>query len=600
MSSLHKSAAEASIYVVLALVAVSPGLSDASQVIGDGVDMYGTFWFYWWAGHSLASGVDPGFTELMFHPYGKDIFAHTGGNFIDALASLPFQWVWGVPNYQPWFIAAVMLGNAWAFRRLLVGLHVVGLPCVVATCLWMLNPYVLFELLTGRITQAFLIFLPLAIHHFLRIPQGSPRDAVLAGVYTALQAWTYWFMGGFMALGFVVLATGQIVGKESSVKDGIKGWFVAASSCLALVAPALWLMVQRTGQGDVPGLGQANGWTGFWRGLDGVDLPRLHGWLLNEQSGVLFFGHPFWFGLACLVVFSPQISRRWGLYVLAALAFAVGPSLTVVGQEPIPMPHYLWAYHFVPFFERLWFPYRWIGMAFFGVCLGMGLILHSRKEALGKLLPFVSVALIGLGIMSQVRAGAFPLKTRTWEVPESLREVGRRGGGIIEIPMMVPRASLMYQSVHQQPLFGGMGENAPIFWPRGFKHQMGNHFIRALRQAVRTHSGPHSYIQADVAALQQTGMRWVILDRDAQMNVVQKASWWALKPELRRATSTRTVAVLTDMMGPPVAVDEHLVVWDLEKGQPFSGALAPTEERIKSEAWLGEFWSSYESNLGEP
>ena len=43
----------------------------------------------------------------------------------------------------------------------------------------MLNPYVMFELLTGRITQAFLVFLPLAFHHFMQMGHGRRRDAAV-------------------------------------------------------------------------------------------------------------------------------------------------------------------------------------------------------------------------------------------------------------------------------------------------------------------------------------------------------------------------------------------------------------------------------------
>ena len=112
--------------VVLAVGAVAPALAGGPSYIGDGVDVYGTFWFYGWVAHCMETGTSPGFTDWMFHPYGKDIFAHTGGNVVDAIASLPFQKLFGTPGYQPPFIIAVLLLNAWAFKRLLHGLGING------------------------------------------------------------------------------------------------------------------------------------------------------------------------------------------------------------------------------------------------------------------------------------------------------------------------------------------------------------------------------------------------------------------------------------------------------------------------------------------
>ena len=83
---------------LLAVGAVAPAIASGPAYVGDGIDVFGTFWFYGWVSHCLESGANPAFTDWMFHPYGKDIFAHTGGNLVDAVASIPFQWVFGTPG----------------------------------------------------------------------------------------------------------------------------------------------------------------------------------------------------------------------------------------------------------------------------------------------------------------------------------------------------------------------------------------------------------------------------------------------------------------------------------------------------------------------
>ena len=130
------------------------------HIIGDGVDMYGTFWFYWWISECLSTLTSPGFTDVMFHPLGKDIFAHTGNNFVDAVVAQPFQALLGFPRYQPVFVGVVLFVNALAMRplaRRVLGRGGAGLSWggFAAVLLWMANPFILFELMTGRLTQAF-------------------------------------------------------------------------------------------------------------------------------------------------------------------------------------------------------------------------------------------------------------------------------------------------------------------------------------------------------------------------------------------------------------------------------------------------------------
>ena len=86
--------------VGLAVGAVSACIGHPDLVIGDGVDLFGTFWFYWFIGDCIEHLRDPSFTVLMFHPLGKEIFAHTGDNFVDAVAAQPFRLLFGFPRYR--------------------------------------------------------------------------------------------------------------------------------------------------------------------------------------------------------------------------------------------------------------------------------------------------------------------------------------------------------------------------------------------------------------------------------------------------------------------------------------------------------------------
>jgi hypothetical protein len=129
-------ALEWSVYLSVAVVGVLPALLAGAHVVGDGVDLYGTLWFFWWIRDCVEHLRDPSFTDLFFFPLGKDIFAHTGNNFVDALVSVPFQWVFGFPHWQPVFTAVLLIGNAWTFRRLAHRVIGPGAGAFVATALW--------------------------------------------------------------------------------------------------------------------------------------------------------------------------------------------------------------------------------------------------------------------------------------------------------------------------------------------------------------------------------------------------------------------------------------------------------------------------------
>ena len=523
-------ALELSLYVAVALVAVSGALR-AGRVVGDGVDLYGTFWFYWWIADCVHHLRDPSFTTMMFYPLGKDIFAHTGDNFVDALFSTPFQAVFGFPDYEPWFVAFVMVGNALTFRVLARDLFKSRAAVVISTVLWQLCPVLLFELMCGRITQAFVWFLPLAVRSFLhvggvdaqaRLPGARPhgwrwRDPLLAGLFTGLQAWTYWFMGYFMALFFLWLAVVEL-GRRHHRLRRLGGWVLAGVAALAVVSPAVLLMHQRATSGLVPGLVPAQA------GL--LDTPahiannisqNLHGYSLLETHGQPVFHYWLW-GVGLLVAIVVARDRlRWVGGLVLTLAFAVGP-VVAWKDGTVLVPWYLVAYHVVPFFDRLWFPSRLTILSMLAATILLGQLV-DRFEGLRAAhlyrLPAMALPLflLGLNMVEQHRVLAFPLLSRDLTPPRVYRVIHDLGGGLIELPIGMSRPSIAWQPVHQQVTFGGMAENAPVFFPAGYKQRLGNSFINFLRTVTRDPSRQRSYSEQSQKALVDEGFRWVVLNR---------------------------------------------------------------------------------------
>jgi hypothetical protein len=79
------------------------------------VDFWGTQWFYWLLGRRVLAAEPFAHTDLIFHPWGKEVYLHTGGNVLDAFAALPFRYVLGpVVGYNA-FLAAILV-TSWPRR----------------------------------------------------------------------------------------------------------------------------------------------------------------------------------------------------------------------------------------------------------------------------------------------------------------------------------------------------------------------------------------------------------------------------------------------------------------------------------------------------
>jgi hypothetical protein len=606
-------------YALLALGAVAGALATPGHIVGDGVDLYGTFWFFWWIADCVANLRDPSFTDLMFHPLGKDIFAHTGNNFIDALVAVPFVQGIGFPRYQPVFVAFVLWGNALAFRPLARHVLGPGVGAWAATLLWQAAPFTLFEVMTGRITQAFLWFLPLAVLWFLRI--GEPpvaeggwrrrwelaRPSVLAGAFTALQAATYWFMGYFMALAFAWLALVALVRPDHPRRRLVLGWLGAGLTCVVLIAPAVLGMAGAVGAGDVPGLPESGGLLAKPTAVGNNVAATLHGYWLMETRGQPLFSTWVWGGGLVAAAAFGRDRLRWTGIVAATLFFALGPTLPIGGtpQEPTWSWPYLVAYNGLPFLDRLWFPYRLAVIAFLGVALGMGAAVQRLDGLRAARMPWLPAVvlpalLIGGNLAEQHRHLAFPLLHRDLTPPAVYGVIARERGALIELPIGLARISIAWQAVHGQPTFGGMAENAPVFWPPGFKQRFKNTLIRRLRQATREPSEVRTHKDRDRARLESEGFRWVVLDRQLVDSDVHRWPWSrrATPSEIERAPFL-TQARVTEALGDPVMVEGPLVVWDLLGGLDVPPDLRPTEDNLGTRTWEREDMPEYERHLRE-
>ena len=550
--------AELLVYLSVALYGVHRALLAPGHVVGEGPDLPGTLWFTWWTGEQLLGGGGFGRTTLFFHPLGKDVFAHTGSNVVDALLAQPFVVLFGFPDFQPVYVLAVLLANVLAFRAL--ALHV--LPsrgaAFAASLAWMLNPLVLFELTAGRLTQGFLVFLPLALLHFLRAHEGR-RHAVLAGVFTALQGYVYWFSGYALAFGLAWLATVALwTSRERAVL--VKRYLLAGAVAVVGVLPAVVPMVLKALDGAVPGLGEAVGIEGQFLGLDELEK-KAPAVLLTWGTGV---------PLLAWAVVGPG-RTRWLPFVLGLGVLGCGPD---VWLPDLRLPSVVWtAATALPFFERLWFPYRLFVVGSVGVALGVGFLASRWRHGW-----VLGLAVAAATLVEQGRLHIFPFATQDAEPPEVMRWLAQEhGGGILTLPFGEAHDAVLWQPSHGLPLFGGMGEGAETLWPPGYQERLDDPLVDALlaipdhpRRAAKT-------VAADaLEAFVDDGFRWVVLDREPIEPWARGVAEGSLKED-DRAMAVKRLSVL---LGPPTAVGGAWVVWDLWGRAVPPEHLAATDEHL--------------------
>ncbi len=566
------------VYIGVAMLAVCRGLP-AGRAVGDGVDLSGTLWHYGWLAHCLVTGQDPRVTDLMYHPVGKDLFAANGSNLVDAVAALPFVVLIGPIDGQAWFVALLLFLNAVTFRPLARHLLGSSVAVVAATLAWELNPYVLFELADGRPTQALLWFLPLAILAFLRLLEddGTRRHALLAGVFTAAQAWTYWFMGWFMAPVLGWLAVHGLWRSRSRLPVlGRLG--LAAGTCLALVAPAALAMARVGNPSGALGSGDAFQFPAKYAGTFPILGP---GPLTVDLPAVLL--------VVGLWLFLGPGRTRWLPVLLGAVVMAIGPRLGVGPHWPtLDMWPYQAAIAWLPFYERLWFPYRWMCMAMLPAALATGFVVQRIGGWWRRWEGPVALALTVLLGLSLSWASLLPLPTSHVAPPAVASWMGEQASGaVIHLPFGLNQRRLIWQLVAPLPAMGGLGEDATHQWPPGFEDHLDARNIDALLVAVRQPGRAPEWEAGYRAQFLDQGYRWVVLHRERvefdHRRLPEPPQGWTVEA-LAHATRAITTQV-TDILGPPTAVEGPAVVWDLQGLAEAPQDLVVTAERLAERSW---------------
>ncbi len=493
-----------------------------NTVVGEGIDLFGSFWFYWWVEAFL--GQEP--SVLFFYPYGKDVFAHTGNNLIDAYLSIPFQWLFGFPNYQPIFILFLFVLNSIALQRWLSLFtnEKWVLLCVIVITLF--SPYFLWELSCGRSTQ-FVIFPALlsleAMEHLRR--DTSVKWAFLAGFFAAIQGWTYWFYGYF--LGFFLIL--YVIYHIREFRFQIKNMIVALGTCLVCIGPAVALMFDKLQRQEIPG-------------LDATPVYELlFSYTPWEPLGIPFFSF-FSITMSGLVLFfTPQRKLLVGWLVVSLLVTSGGRG-SLFGED-VSFWHYEWLSQYLPFFSRLWFPYRML--AFTQITLATGMVLFLRKKHVIAVLFFMGVhfyQLYDYRMLPVVQTSMYSGQAYENRLME---------GAIIELPIGFAKPTITHQILHQRPVLGGMGENIKILQPIEHQDRLQKDPYKKLRSLHRE----KALSDVEIQKLIQDGFSYLVLDKSVLFGVLRH----------RKNGYKNYIDVLIRDFGSPCYSDTTIILWELQR-----------------------------------
>jgi hypothetical protein len=547
------------------------------------VDHYGTQWFYWFAELTLRGEQSPLHTDRFFYPWGKDLYAHTGANMLDAWAAVPVRAIFGQVLGYNLFVLLGLAGNVWAFARLGREMSDDRVAVRVAAALFGFSPYCLFEAVEGRPTQAIVVLPVLFLRSTWRAGlRGGWRDPVLAGVLLALTGYQYWyyaFFGGFAALLLGLARTASPSdGAGTRVEVFARHALIAAVAGLLVAPAALPLLIETQVDADVPGMLDVSGWDLWSSPLvtgDGTTVGlsvwqpflRESGFYLVLSEGVERFlpmGRPTTWGvlvgLSIWALRPGAVQRRVLLPALLGMALVATGPLVVVGQRLIPNLFYMELVRAVGFLQRLWWPSR----AYLFIDL---LLMVALTQALTALRARSSVLFLGATVLLTVELGAqlhrtslLPYPTWISQVPAGYRCLADGPeGALIELPYAWTQAHLFYQTIHHRPILGGMIEDNAVFSPpEALELREKNTFVRRMREISELAGTDVVVTDEDRETVQTLGYRYVALQKDAFVVQVEEGT---LRDNMDRIRLKRSRKALGDMLGTPVYEDARLAIY---------------------------------------
>ena len=467
------------LYTALTLFATRPILERFTTAIPGGDDGWGYLWDLWWIKRSLSELRSPFHTQLLYFPYGAQLYFHTL-NLLPSYLVQPVVSLAGLAAGYNTLVIGSFVSTAYVTYRFAMyvlsrqgtTLQSTRGAALLAGAIFTFSSYRVAHLL-GHLDLLNTQWLPLFALSLLKVRDGNRRWIVLCGMSLAAAAFTAWYYA-ICLLPLVALVAMEAVFSRADWPVALRGIGLAMLVFLVFVSPVLVPMLLLGGtQGRTPDpLGDAirfspdllafvtpsyvNGVWSSWAG----SIYRTFGDRNGGIEQIAFLGFiPLGLGLVALAT-SARSLRLWVVSLVTYCLLALGPVLHIAGH-PLPAVSF-----FMPYRWLMWLPYsdiprvpgRFVVMAVLALSVlageGARHLLTRRKHC----------DLIGMPLLALVaileNAGK-PVAVQSIRSPVYFEETsyGGAGGGVLEVPIPDDPASfpkrMLWQTAHGQPVFGG-------------------------------------------------------------------------------------------------------------------------------------------------
>jgi hypothetical protein len=491
-------------YLALAVLVTYPAiLHFTTSVPGDLVaDRDQNLWNLWWVREALLRPTNPFHTEMLYYPYGADLYYHTLGLPQGLIGLLP-QILLGLPAaYNTVLLVAFTLSGYGAFR---LGLMYTGrpLPSFLGGVVFAFTPYTL-DALKGQLEVLSVQWMPFYAEAWIRASRAEEWNRrapllALAGLLLALAALSslyYALYLGLFTVGYALyvglrgrgsrttLPKSKIQNPKLNVPLSLAAVLLVA---LVLLSPLVVGMVANydnprleVGADPEHRLAHSADLLSFFKpphdhpllgdpgGKPGVNEHPLHDYL---SLGYVALG---------LAVLGAWVARRerdvpfWAGLGLLALVLAMGPQLQV-GRTltGIPLPFAL--VQDLPGADAIAKPERFVVLArlSMGVLAAWG-VSWVADAVEGRKSKVEGRRLLALFVMLVLLLVELPIHPRYIEplaVPPLLRALPKISrGGLMELPFATQQGQvagqrMLAQTVHGRPIMSGYlsrNYNSPI------------------------------------------------------------------------------------------------------------------------------------------
>ena len=301
------------------------------------------------------------------------------------------------------------------------------------------------------------------------------------------------------------------------------------------IAPAVASMYVKLQQNEIPGLDQK------------PVYELLFAYTPWEPIGIPFFSFLSVFSSLVLIYFTKNKMILWG-WVLLSLCITCG-GRGQFGDVEFSFIHYAFLSDILPFFSRLWFPYRML--AFTQIALSIGIVTYFTTQ---KKHLYLMGALVVVHLYQLYDYRMLPVVQSTLYAGAAYESQDIEGA-IVELPIGYAKPTLTHQIYHRRPVFGGMGENISILQPVEYRLRLKQNPYRKLR----TSKGIQELEEGEIQKIIDDGFSHLLLDKSVLYGVYRN----------REGKYEAFVQSLIQRMGEPVFVDDILVLWKLKNANRF-------------------------------